>query len=102
MLIACAKTSQLRLTFYIRQCTKLTMLVYFFKQFYYKIGHNELASRTLEITVWDHDVGKSNDFIGELNLTLILVLRGFILILSQRVFCLCLSVLRWSTIGNSF
>lgn len=36
----------------------------FNQTFAYKIPHNELAKRTLEITVWDHDVGTSNDFIG--------------------------------------
>ena len=27
--------------------------------------HHDLAKKSLELTVWDHDVGKSNDFIGE-------------------------------------
>jgi hypothetical protein len=30
----------------------------------YEIKHNELAKKTLEITVWDRDIGKANDFIG--------------------------------------
>lgn len=33
----------------------------------YEIPHNELAKKSLEVTVWDHDVGKSNDFIGMSN-----------------------------------
>ena len=31
----------------------------------YEISHHELAKKSLELTVWDHDVGKSNDFIGK-------------------------------------
>ena len=34
----------------------------------YEISHHELAKKSLELTVWDHDVGKSNDFIGKNNL----------------------------------
>ena len=30
----------------------------------YDIKQAELAKKTLEITVWDHDVGKANDYIG--------------------------------------
>ncbi|CAB3998664.1 double C2-like domain-containing beta isoform X1 [Paramuricea clavata] len=40
----------------------------FNEHFSYKIAHHELANRTLEVTVWDHDVGKSNDFIGGVHL----------------------------------
>lgn len=39
-----------------------------FQEFAYEIAHNELAKKSLEVTVWDHDVGKSNDFIGKLRL----------------------------------
>jgi hypothetical protein len=35
------------------------------EEFNYDIKHNELAKKTLEITVWDRDIGKANDFIGE-------------------------------------
>ena len=31
----------------------------------YEISHRDLANKSLELTVWDHDVGKSNDFIGK-------------------------------------
>lgn len=34
------------------------------EEFVYDITHPELAKKSLELTVWDHDVGKSNDFIG--------------------------------------
>ncbi|PVD31713.1 hypothetical protein C0Q70_07131 [Pomacea canaliculata] len=34
------------------------------EEFTYDIKHNELAKKTLEITVWDKDIGKANDFIG--------------------------------------
>ena len=36
----------------------------FNEDFVYEIKQPELAKKTLEITVWDHDVGKSNDYIG--------------------------------------
>ena len=35
------------------------------QEFEYEISHHELAKKSLELTVWDHDVGKSNDFIGK-------------------------------------
>lgn len=38
------------------------------EEFTYEIQHNELAKKTLEITVWDRDIGKSNDFIGGVQL----------------------------------
>lgn len=34
------------------------------EEFVYDIAHSDLAKKSLELTVWDHDVGKSNDFIG--------------------------------------
>lgn len=36
------------------------------QEFFYEIAFSELAKKTLEVTVWDYDLGKSNDFIGEL------------------------------------
>lgn len=38
------------------------------EEFTYDIKHNELAKKTLEITVWDKDIGKANDFIGGVQL----------------------------------
>lgn len=40
------------------------------EEFNYDIKHNELAKKTLEITVWDKDIGKANDFIGGVQLGL--------------------------------
>ncbi|XP_042636422.1 double C2-like domain-containing protein beta [Orycteropus afer afer] len=36
----------------------------FGEKFCYEIKHGDLAKKTLEVTVWDYDIGKSNDFIG--------------------------------------
>lgn len=35
------------------------------QEFFYQISLTELTKKTLEVTVWDHDLGRSNDFIGE-------------------------------------
>lgn len=34
------------------------------QEFSYEIKHAELAKKTLDISVWDYDMGKSNDYIG--------------------------------------
>ena len=36
------------------------------QEFFYEITFSDLTSKTLEVTVWDYDLGKSNDFIGQL------------------------------------
>ncbi|XP_061656454.1 rabphilin-3A isoform X4 [Syngnathoides biaculeatus] len=46
------------------QVKKKTLNPDFQEEFSYEIKHGELAKKTLDISVWDHDVGKSNDFIG--------------------------------------
>lgn len=37
----------------------------FFQEFFYDIKHSDLAKKSLDISVWDYDIGKSNDYIGE-------------------------------------
>ncbi|MBN3279480.1 DOC2B protein, partial [Polyodon spathula] len=37
-------------------------------EFFYEIKHCDLTKKTLEVTVWDYDIGKSNDFIGGVTL----------------------------------
>ncbi|MBZ3873377.1 Rabphilin-3A [Sciurus carolinensis] len=34
------------------------------KEFFYDIKHSDLAKKSLDISVWDYDIGKSNDYIG--------------------------------------
>lgn len=43
----------------------LTVHSVFTQEFFYEISFSELATKTLEVTVWDYDLGKSNDFIGK-------------------------------------
>ncbi|XP_062815017.1 double C2-like domain-containing protein beta isoform X1 [Anolis carolinensis] len=43
---------------------KKTLNPEFNEEFCYDIKHADLTKKTLEITVWDYDIGKSNDFIG--------------------------------------
>lgn len=35
------------------------------QEFSLDIKHSELAKKTLDISVWDYDIGKSNDYIGK-------------------------------------
>lgn len=46
------------------------------QEFSYEIKHGELAKKTLDISVWDYDMGKSNDFIGECVHMCWLVVKG--------------------------
>ncbi|XP_037544568.1 double C2-like domain-containing protein beta [Nematolebias whitei] len=43
---------------------KKTLNPEFNEEFFYEISLSELAKKTLEVTVWDYDLGRSNDFIG--------------------------------------
>ncbi|KAM4829934.1 double C2-like domain-containing protein alpha isoform 1-T1 [Thomomys bottae] len=38
------------------------------QEFFYEMELSILATKTLEVTVWDYDIGKSNDFIGGVSL----------------------------------
>ncbi|CAL8326897.1 unnamed protein product [Boreogadus saida] len=46
------------------QTKKKTLSPEYNEEFSYEIKHGELAKKTLDISVWDYDMGKSNDFIG--------------------------------------
>ncbi|KAM8743154.1 rabphilin-3A [Acanthopagrus schlegelii] len=46
------------------QIKKKTLNPEYNEEFSYEIKHGELAKKTLDISVWDYDMGKSNDFIG--------------------------------------
>ncbi|KAF3851111.1 hypothetical protein F7725_012883, partial [Dissostichus mawsoni] len=46
------------------QIKKRTLNPEFNEEFGYEIKHSELAKKTLDISVWDYDIGKSNDYIG--------------------------------------
>ncbi|MEQ2213921.1 Rabphilin-3A, partial [Xenoophorus captivus] len=47
------------------QIKKKTLNPEFNEEFSYEIKHAELAKKTLDVSVWDYDMGKSNDFIGK-------------------------------------
>ncbi|XP_051891275.1 double C2-like domain-containing protein beta [Pristis pectinata] len=47
---------------------KKTLNPEFNEEFFYEIKQADLAKKTLEVTVWDYDIGKSNDFIGGVTL----------------------------------
>uniref|UniRef100_A0A3B3R2E5 Double C2 domain alpha n=1 Tax=Paramormyrops kingsleyae TaxID=1676925 RepID=A0A3B3R2E5_9TELE len=47
---------------------KKTLNPEFNEEFFYEISLSELSTKTLEVTVWDYDLGKSNDFIGGVSL----------------------------------
>uniref|UniRef100_UPI0037E853F9 rabphilin-3A n=1 Tax=Semicossyphus pulcher TaxID=241346 RepID=UPI0037E853F9 len=46
------------------QIKKKTLNPEYNEEFSYEIKHGELAKKTLDVSVWDYDMGKSNDFIG--------------------------------------
>ncbi|XP_061754868.1 double C2-like domain-containing protein beta isoform X1 [Nerophis ophidion] len=47
---------------------KKTLNPEFNEEFSYDIKYADLTKKTLEVTVWDYDLGKSNDFIGGVSL----------------------------------
>uniref|UniRef100_A0A8C9BKT3 Rabphilin 3A n=1 Tax=Phocoena sinus TaxID=42100 RepID=A0A8C9BKT3_PHOSS len=47
------------------QIKKKTLNPEFNEEFFYDIKHSDLAKKSLDISVWDYDIGKSNDYIGE-------------------------------------
>lgn len=47
---------------------KKTLNPEYHEEFSYEIKHIDLSKKTLEVTVWDKDIGKSNDFIGGVQL----------------------------------
>uniref|UniRef100_A0A8C1TD99 C2 domain-containing protein n=1 Tax=Cyprinus carpio TaxID=7962 RepID=A0A8C1TD99_CYPCA len=49
---------------YKTQIKKKTLNPEFNEEFSYEVKLAELAKKTLDISVWDYDMGKSNDFIG--------------------------------------
>ncbi|XP_056275327.1 rabphilin-3A-like [Pseudoliparis swirei] len=46
------------------QIKKRTLNPEYNEEFGYEIKHSDLAKKTLDISVWDYDIGKSNDYIG--------------------------------------
>ncbi|KAJ3603721.1 hypothetical protein NHX12_028462 [Muraenolepis orangiensis] len=46
------------------QIKKKTLNPEYNEEFGYEIKHSDLAKKTLDISVWDYDMGKSNDYIG--------------------------------------
>ncbi|XP_061117738.1 rabphilin-3A-like isoform X3 [Conger conger] len=46
------------------QIKKKTLNPEFNEEFGYEIKHSELAKKSLDISVWDYDIGKCNDYIG--------------------------------------
>lgn len=46
------------------QIKKKTLNPEFNEEFFYDIKHGDLAKKSLDISVWDYDIGKSNDYIG--------------------------------------
>ncbi|XP_077164175.1 rabphilin-3A isoform X2 [Paroedura picta] len=46
------------------QIKKKTLNPEFNEEFFYDIKHSDLAKKSLDVSVWDYDIGKSNDYIG--------------------------------------
>lgn len=39
--------------------------IYFLQEFFFDVKHSDLAKKQLDLSVWDYDIGKSNDYIGK-------------------------------------
>ena len=52
--------------------------VAYLQEFSYRIAPCELAKKTLEVTVWDKDIGKQNDYIGTRPTVILLVSLFFV------------------------
>ncbi|KAI5946675.1 Rabphilin-3A [Manis javanica] len=46
------------------QIKKKTLNPKFNEEFFYNIKHSDLVKKSLDISVWDYHIGKSNDYIG--------------------------------------
>ncbi|XP_068102026.1 rabphilin-3A isoform X2 [Hyperolius riggenbachi] len=46
------------------QIKKKTLNPEFNEEFFFDVKHSDLAKKQLDISVWDYDIGKSNDYIG--------------------------------------
>ncbi|XP_072272029.1 rabphilin-3A [Pyxicephalus adspersus] len=46
------------------QIKKKTLNPEFNEEFFFDIKHSDLAKKQLDLSVWDYDIGKSNDYIG--------------------------------------
>uniref|UniRef100_W5MLM4 Rabphilin 3A n=1 Tax=Lepisosteus oculatus TaxID=7918 RepID=W5MLM4_LEPOC len=60
----CLKPDMGKKAKYKTQIKKKTLNPEFNEEFSYEIKHSELAKKSLDISVWDYDIGKSNDYIG--------------------------------------
>lgn len=48
------------------------------QEFFYEMELSTLATKTLEVTVWDYDIGKSNDFIGKGGACWVVLMEGIL------------------------
>lgn len=67
------------------------------QEFFYEMELSALATKTLEVTVWDYDIGKSNDFIGEGGACWVVLIEGQLAV--SRVLILPRLLPRWRVPG---
>ncbi|TNN26272.1 Double C2-like domain-containing protein alpha [Liparis tanakae] len=66
---------------------KKTLNPEFNEEFSYEVTLDQLAKKTLEISVWDYDLGMSNDFIGRTARFMMFLTRfskGFVVLLKNH------------------